>query len=36
VIEEISSTHIKDDSGYSDPAISRNDQRKTYVTNWMD
>ncbi len=36
VIEEISSTHIKDDSGYTDPVIGRNDQRKTYVTNWMD
>jgi sialic acid synthase SpsE/quercetin dioxygenase-like cupin family protein len=36
VIEEISSTHIRDDSGYTDPAIGRNDQRKTYVTNWMD
>lgn len=36
VIEEISSTHIRDDSRYTDPAIGRNDQRKTYVTNWMD
>ena len=36
VIEEISSTHTRDDSGYTDPAIGRNDQRKTYVTNWMD
>jgi sialic acid synthase SpsE/quercetin dioxygenase-like cupin family protein len=36
VIEEISSTHIRNDSDYSDPAISGNDHRKTYVTNWMD
>jgi sialic acid synthase SpsE/quercetin dioxygenase-like cupin family protein len=36
VIEEISSTHAKDDSGYTDPAIGQNDQRKTYITNWMD
>jgi sialic acid synthase SpsE/quercetin dioxygenase-like cupin family protein len=36
VIEEVSSTHSKDDSGYTDPAIGRNIERKTYVTNWMD
>jgi sialic acid synthase SpsE/quercetin dioxygenase-like cupin family protein len=36
VIEEISSTHTKDDSSYSDPRIGSNDQRKTYITNWMD
>jgi sialic acid synthase SpsE/quercetin dioxygenase-like cupin family protein len=36
VIEEISSTHTRDDSSYTDPAISRYEQRKTYVTNWMD
>jgi quercetin dioxygenase-like cupin family protein len=36
VIEEISSTHTRDDSSYTDPVISRNEQRKTYVTNWMD
>ena len=36
VIEEISSTHTKDDSAYSDPNITQNLQRKTYVTNWMD
>jgi hypothetical protein len=36
VIEEISSTHTRDDSAYTDPAIGRNDQRKTYVTKWMD
>lgn len=36
VIEEISSTHTKDDSLYTDTAIGRNDLRKTYVTNWMD
>jgi len=36
VIEEVSSTHARNDSGYTDPAISANAQRKTYVTNWMD
>jgi quercetin dioxygenase-like cupin family protein len=36
VIEEISSTHTRDDSSYTDPVISRDEQRKTYVTNWMD
>ena len=36
VIEEISSTHLSDDSEYSDPAVGRNGERKTYVTNWMD
>jgi len=36
VIEEVSSTHDKNDSGYTDPGISVNTQRKTYVTNWMD
>jgi sialic acid synthase SpsE/quercetin dioxygenase-like cupin family protein len=36
VIEEISSTHSKDDSAYSDPLIVQNEMRKTYVTNWMD
>lgn len=36
VIEEISSTHSRDDSVYSDPAVGQNGERKTYVTNWMD
>ena len=36
VIEEISSTHVTDDSEYSDPAIGRNAGRKTFLTNWMD
>ena len=36
VIEEVSSTHNRNDSGYTDPAISANTQRKTYITNWMD
>jgi len=34
VIEEISSTHIKDDSYYSDESISRNPNRKTFVMFW--
>jgi sialic acid synthase SpsE/mannose-6-phosphate isomerase-like protein (cupin superfamily) len=36
VIEEISSSHIVDDSYYTDPAISANENRKTFVTYWMD
>jgi len=36
VIEEISSTYTRDDSGYTDPAIGQDGSRKTYVTNWMD
>lgn len=35
VFEEISSTHIADDSYYSDPAIGANRQRKTLLTYWM-
>lgn len=36
VIEEISSTHYKDDSFYTDEAINRNPNRKTLLTYWMD
>jgi sialic acid synthase SpsE/mannose-6-phosphate isomerase-like protein (cupin superfamily) len=36
VIEEISSAYSQDDSYYSDPAITANADRKTYVTNWID
>ncbi len=35
VIEEISSTHFKDDSFYTDPAIAQNKNRKTLLTYWM-
>jgi sialic acid synthase SpsE/mannose-6-phosphate isomerase-like protein (cupin superfamily) len=35
VIEEISSTHYKDDSFYTDPAIALNNNRKTLLTYWM-
>lgn len=35
VFEEISSTHIKDDSFYTDPAIESNAQRKTLLAYWM-
>ena len=35
VIEEVSSTHYADDSYYTDPAIARNANRKTYVTYWL-
>lgn len=36
IIEEISSSHIINDSYYSDPAITANADRKTFVTYWMD
>lgn len=36
VIEEVSSTHAYGDSSYADAAITQNQSRKTYVTNWMD
>ena len=36
VIEEISSTHYRDDSYYTDPAIQKNKNRKTLLTYWMD
>jgi quercetin dioxygenase-like cupin family protein len=35
VIEEISSTHHKGDSFYTDDAINRNTNRKTILTYWM-
>jgi N-acetylneuraminate synthase len=35
VFEEISSTHFKDDSHYTDTAINANKQRKTHLTYWM-
>jgi quercetin dioxygenase-like cupin family protein len=34
VIEEISSTHFKDDSFYTDESIDRNPNRKTFVSFW--
>ncbi len=36
VIEEISSTHIVNDSFYTDDAINNNRDRKTLVTYWME
>ena len=36
VIEEISSAYSQGDSYYTDPAITRDPNRKFYVTNWMD
>jgi sialic acid synthase SpsE/mannose-6-phosphate isomerase-like protein (cupin superfamily) len=35
VFEEISSTHIVDDSFYTDPAIAANTERKTFLAYWM-
>ena len=35
VIEEISSTHNKDDSYYTDESIMKNKMRKTHLTYWM-
>lgn len=34
VLEEISSTHIVDDSFYTDEAIHQNHNRKTFLTHW--
>ncbi|MDZ7656304.1 MAG: N-acetylneuraminate synthase family protein [Sulfurimicrobium sp.] len=36
VIEEISTTHDKNDSYYTDSAIMENKQRKSLLTYWMD
>jgi len=36
VIEEISSTHYTDDSYYIDEKISKNKDRKTLITHWME
>ena len=36
IVEEISSTHYKDDSYYTDPAIMENKQRTTLLTYWME
>jgi sialic acid synthase SpsE/quercetin dioxygenase-like cupin family protein len=36
IIEEISSSHIVNDSFYTDPVIAANENRKTFVTYWMD
>jgi sialic acid synthase SpsE/quercetin dioxygenase-like cupin family protein len=35
VIEEISTTHSGADSFYTDPVITMNKNRKTFVTHWM-
>ena len=35
VFEEISSTHYKDDSFYTDAAINANSRRKTFLTHWL-
>ena len=35
VIEEVSSTHYVDDSYYTDPEISKNKNRKTFVKHWL-
>jgi sialic acid synthase SpsE len=36
VIEEVSSTHYKSDSYYTDETIGNNKNRKTFITHWMD
>ena len=36
VIEEVSSTHYKDDSYYTDNRIAENKNRKTFITHWME
>ncbi len=35
IIEEISSTHFREDSFYTDPVIMENKNRKTFITYWM-
>ena len=34
IIEEISTTHYKDDSYYTDESIAKNLNRKTFITHW--
>lgn len=36
VIEEISSSYLPEDSHYLDPEITKNKDRKTYLTYWVD
>jgi sialic acid synthase SpsE/mannose-6-phosphate isomerase-like protein (cupin superfamily) len=36
VIEEVSSSYSQDDSFYTDPAIGTNNNRKTFVTYWLE
>jgi quercetin dioxygenase-like cupin family protein len=36
IVEEISSTHFKDDSFYTDESIMANPHRKTFLKYWMD
>ncbi len=36
VIEELSTTHFRDDSYYTDERINQNKQRKTLLSYWMD
>jgi hypothetical protein len=35
VVEEISSTHYKNDSFYTDESINQNSNRKSTLTYWM-
>ncbi len=36
IFEEISSTHYRDDSYYTDQEIMQNKQRKTQLTHWLE
>lgn len=36
IIEEVSSTHFKDDSYYTDPSIAANPNRKTVISYWLE
>ncbi|NGZ28187.1 MAG: cupin domain-containing protein [Magnetococcales bacterium] len=36
VFEEVSTTHVPNDSFYTDPTIMENPHRKTFLTHWMD
>ncbi|SVD74552.1 uncharacterized protein METZ01_LOCUS427406, partial [marine metagenome] len=36
VVEELSTTHFKDDSYYTDQSIMENKNRKTMLAYWME
>jgi N-acetylneuraminate synthase len=36
IVEEVSSTHAISDSFYTDPEITRNAHRKTFLTYWLE
>lgn len=36
ILEEVSTTHIKEDSYYDDPLVGKTENRKTHMTFWID